>query len=72
MEIITIADARTMMLVSSFLAGSVFFPGASESLSLNVMQTWKRIRAWLRELAREPRASRKDSFWQIDMTKFEP
>lgn len=72
MEIELLMDARNAMMFSLALASGALFPEAPLKISRALQARWKRLQA----AARSFRSRKKDrisgSFWEIDMTKFEP
>ena len=64
---------RLTSLLGSFLLGVQLAPDLSQEFSRHVLLLLLKIRRFYRELWIERKAApKKTSFWEIDMTKFEP
>ncbi len=73
MEMELLLDARNVILCSSLvMASGALFPEAPQNLLRTLRNRWKRfkIMAHSRKTLKKQKPS--GSFWEIDMTKFEP
>lgn len=70
-DISTAIDARNSALLLLVLASAGLCPDASASLSRKVQIRWGRLKGTLRSFLAKDRPE-SGSFWEIDMTKFEP
>ncbi len=72
MEIELLIDVRNLTLCSLIMASGALITEAPGNLLRDLLNRWKRfkIRARSRKKLRKGKPS--GSFWEIDMTKFEP